>query len=49
MADSMQIISHADLLLLMNEQQRQVKAGGKKPSFKQLISDAVQKEYSDES
>jgi hypothetical protein len=45
MKDSLQKISHETLLTLMDEQTKQVKATGKKPSFKKLIADAIEKCY----
>lgn len=45
MKDSLQKISPATQLILMEEQINQVKEIGKKPSFKQLIADAVQEQY----
>jgi hypothetical protein len=43
--DSLQKISKETLLVLMNEQSKQVRKTGKRPTFKQLIADAVGKCY----
>jgi hypothetical protein len=45
MKDSLQKISQVTLLVLMDEQKKQLRKSGKKPSFKQLIADAVWKAY----
>ena len=45
MKDSLQKISQETLLILMEEQAKQLKKTGKKPSFKKLIADAIDKVY----
>jgi hypothetical protein len=45
MKDSLQKISQETLIKLMGEQTKQTVKTGKRPTFKQLIADAVAKCY----
>ena len=45
MPDSLQKISKETLLILIREQTKQLEKTGKKPSFKNLIADAVKEKY----